>query len=171
MTKIYVWDPIVRIFHWSLVATIAAAFIIEGEEGVLWHQYAGYAAMALVGIRILWGFVGGKYARFIDFFPTPSRLKAYLTGKYEHYQGHNPLAAIMVFVLLGLVLATGYTGYQITLYGEVEYLEELHEVLANTLLGMIGLHVAAALIMSWWKKNYIKTMITGYREPRNFWVD
>ena len=92
-----VWDPVVRIFHWSL----AAAFTVDwltGEEESRLHELAGYAVIGLVLIRIVWGFVGTKYARFRDFVHRPSTVLAYardiLTGKSKRYLGHNPLGGL-----------------------------------------------------------------------------
>ena len=96
-----VWDPFVRIFHWSLVACVFLNFLVE--EGEAPHQWIGYAASALVAARIVWGFVGSRYARFSDFFPTPTRLRrhvsALLAGKPEHHLGHNPFGALMILAL------------------------------------------------------------------------
>ena len=75
---VYVWDPFVRVFHWSLVACVFLNFLVE--EGEAPHQWIGYAASALVAARIVWGFVGSRYARFSDFFPTPTRLRQHLAA-------------------------------------------------------------------------------------------
>ena len=66
-----VWDPFVRIFHWSLVACVVLnQFVLE--DGKTAHEWVGYTASALVLARVLWGFVGTRHARFSDFFPTPT---------------------------------------------------------------------------------------------------
>lgn len=108
-----VWDPVVRIFHWSLVAAFTIAWLTGYEESRL-HVLAGYAVIGLVLIRVVWGFVGTKYARFRDFVYPPSTVLAYaremLTGKSKRYLGHNPLGGMMIIALLLSLLAASVTG-------------------------------------------------------------
>jgi cytochrome b len=165
-----VWDLFVRIFHWSLVACVFLNFLVE--EGEAPHQWIGYAASALVAARIVWGFVGSRHARFSDFFPTPTRLRqhlaALLAGKPEHHVGHNPFGALMMLALMALVLSLGLTGYLQTtdMFWGDEWLEELHEGLASALLGLAGLHAAAALVGRLERTNLIGAMITGVKVRR-----
>jgi len=111
--EVKIWDPLVRIFHWSLVATFAIAYLTGDEESRL-HELAGYAVLGLVAMRIVWGFVGTRYARFRDFVYRPSTVAAYaksmLAGKPKRYLGHNPLGGAMIVALLVALLATGATG-------------------------------------------------------------
>ena len=168
---VYVWDPFVRIFHWSLVACVLLNFVVE--EGETLHQAIGYAASALVVLRVLWGFIGTRHARFADFFPTPERVRRHvsglLAGTAPHYVGHNPLGALMMLSLMALVLALGLTGYLQTtdsFWGE-EWLEELHEGLAFTLLWLAGLHGAAAVVLGRLEHtNLVGAMITGIKTRR-----
>lgn len=108
-----VWDPLVRIFHWSLVAFFAAAFLTGEEEGSL-HVYAGYTVIGLVLFRILWGFIGTEHARFKDFLFGPSKVFQYLKslfgGSPKRYLGHNPAGGYMVVVLLLSLLVVTFTG-------------------------------------------------------------
>jgi cytochrome b len=108
-----VWDPVVRIFHWSLVAAFTIAWL-TGEEESRVHVLAGYVVIGLVLIRVAWGFVGTKYARFRDFVYRPSMVLAYvrdiLTGKSKRYLGHNPLGGMMIIALLLSLLAASVTG-------------------------------------------------------------
>jgi cytochrome b len=108
-----VWDPVVRIFHWSLVASFTIAWL-TGEEESRPHVLAGYAVIGLVLIRVVWGFVGTKYARFRDFVYPPSAVLAYareiLAGKSKRYLGHNPLGGMMIIALLLSLLAASVTG-------------------------------------------------------------
>ena len=166
-----VWDPFVRGFHWSLVACVLLNFVVE--EGEALHQAIGYAASALVVLRILWGFIGTRYARFSEFFPTPERVRRHLSGLLAgtapHYVGHNPIGALMMLTLMTLVLALGLTGYLQTtdaFWGE-EWLEALHEGLAFTLLWLAGLHGAAAVVLGRLEHtNLIGAMITGIKVRR-----
>jgi len=111
--EIRVWDPVVRIFHWSLVASFTIAWL-TGEEESRPHVLAGYAVIGLVLIRVVWGFIGTKYARFRDFVYPPSTVLAYaremLAGKSKRYLGHNPLGGMMVIALLLSLLAASVTG-------------------------------------------------------------
>ena len=111
--EVKIWDPLVRIFHWSLVATFAIAYLTGDEESRL-HELAGYVVLGLVAMRIVWGFVGTRYARFRDFVYRPSTVAAYaksmLAGKPKRYLGHNPLGGAMIVALLVALLATGATG-------------------------------------------------------------
>lgn len=108
-----VWDPLVRLFHWSLVATFIIAWLTADEESRL-HELAGYAVIGLVLVRIVWGFIGTRYARFSDFVYRPSTVLGYaremLIGKPGRYLGHNPIGGVMVIALLVSLLATGVTG-------------------------------------------------------------
>lgn len=168
--SIQVWDRFVRFFHWSLVSCVLINyFAIDDGETV--HQWLGYFASALVLARIVWGFIGSKHARFADFFPTPTRLRHHLqamrTGKSDPHPGHNPLGALMMLTLITLVLGLGVTGYlQGTdmFWGE-EWLQELHEVLASTLIGLAALHALAAIVMGRIERtNLVQAMITGVKK-------
>jgi cytochrome b len=165
-----VWDRFVRLFHWTLVSCVCLnTFVLE--EGEWAHEWAGYLAAGLVAARIVWGFIGSRHARFADFFPTSARLKRHLQavrhGQAEQHWGHNPLGALMMLLLMALVIALGVTGWlqgTDAYYGE-EWLQELHEVLANMLMLSAGLHAAAALVMGRIERTrLVKAMITGVKE-------
>jgi cytochrome b len=124
--QVTVWDPLVRILHWSLVLAFAAAYL-TGEEWDNWeevHEIGGYAALGLISFRIIWGFVGSKYARFSDFIYSPKAvieyLKSLLTTHPKHYLGHNPAGGWMILMLMAGVLATGYTGLKLLAVKEGE---------------------------------------------------
>src|SRR3989344_3306220 len=133
-----VWDPFVRIFHWSLVSCVVLnQFVLE--PGKTAHEWVGYTASALVLARLVWGFVGSRHARFSDFFPTPRRLAKDLG-------------------------VTGWMQTTDTFFGE-EWLMELHEVLANGLLLAAGLHAAAAIVMGRLERaGLVRAMVTGTKQ-------
>lgn len=162
-----VWDLPVRLCHWGLAACVLANLALT-EDGSALHEYVGYAAAGIVAFRLLWGFVGSRHARFADFWPTPSRvmthLRQMLRGQPEQHLGHNPLGALMMLTLWAVILGLGVTGYLMgtEAYWGNETLEEVHEVLANSLIPLIALHVASALLMSFMSKSkLVRAMITG----------
>ena len=165
-----VWDGFVRLFHWSMVAIVALNLFIL-EEGDVAHRWLGYVAAGGVLARLVWGFVGSRYARFSDWFPTPARLRAHLSalrrGEPETHLGHNPLAGLMILTLLSLLLALALSGWLMgtDAYFGVEWVEELHEGLANGLQGLVALHVLAALLMGRkLRQPLILAMVTGYKK-------
>lgn len=165
-----VWDPFVRLFHGSLVVCVLLNLWVV-EDGEPLHEWLGYTASALVGARIVWGLVGTRHARFTDFWPTPARLSRHLRalwrGEPEHHAGHNPLGAVMVLGLMALVLALGLTGWLQTtdVFWGVDWMEDLHEALAEVLMPMVGLHAAAALVMGRLERTrLLKAMVTGVKE-------
>src|SRR5690606_2427673 len=95
-----VWDPLVRLFHWSLAACILGAFLVE--EGDTAHQLLGYTALALIALRVLWGLVGPRPARFGSWVRGPRAVAAYvrerIAGRSRRRLGHNPAAAVMILV-------------------------------------------------------------------------
>lgn len=177
--KIQIWDLPLRLFHWLLVFTVIAAYITAEIGGELtdWHGRIGALALGLLTFRIIWGFVGSTHARFTDFFPTPSRLAKYLKGSWQT-NGHNPLGALSVFALLGVLATLIGTGlfanddiaFQGPLYNLIDkpssdWLTGLHEIAFNVLLVLIVLHLAAIAFYLLIKKiNLVKPMVTGSKE-------
>jgi len=167
--RILVWDVPTRVFHWLLAASFAGAFITADSEK--WrdvHVALGYTMLALIAFRVVWGFVGTHYARFSSFAFGPGKVLAYLkslfTHKPQHHVGHNPAGSWAVYGLLSLGLLSGVSGY--LTYNEVggEWLEELHEVAANSMLALVVVHVAGVLASSLLhRENLVRAMITGYK--------
>lgn len=161
-----VWDPLVRLFHWSLAACVLGAFLVE--EGDAAHRLLGYTALGLVAFRVLWGVVGSRHARFSDWVRGPRAVAAYvrerLAGRSRRQLGHNPAAAVMILILMAGVAAVGLTGWMQTwdLFWGAEWLEEVHEALAFGLLAFIGAHVLAAFVESvHYRENLIAAMVHG----------
>jgi cytochrome b len=160
--RVRVWDLPLRVFHWTLVVSIAVAFLSSEEESALneWHVLSGWVAAVLIVFRVVWGFIGGEHSRFSDFI-RPSRIADHISGlargQREPSLGHNPLGAVAVVILLVLTTVTVWTG---AFGGEAA--EELHEVVAWVLLAMVALHVIAVIIMSILEReNLVGAMITG----------
>ncbi len=114
--EINVWDPLVRIFHWSLVLAFSVAYL-SGEEESDIHIYSGYIILGLLVFRLLWGFVGTRYARFSDFIYSPRAILQYskdlISGSPKHYIGHNPAGAAMIFALLLSLVVVTYSGLKV----------------------------------------------------------
>jgi len=107
-----VWDLPTRLFHWALAAAVVG-LVVTGTVGAMeWHFRLGYVAMALLAFRLAWGFVGGRWSRFSAFLYAPRSVLAYLRGRAhpDHLIGHNPLGALSVFALLGILLLQVATG-------------------------------------------------------------
>lgn len=161
-----VWDIGVRLFHWSLVASVIFAYFTEDFRSL--HRWVGYAVVALVGFRLIWGLIGTRHARFTSFVPGPFRLFAYLRdilrGTEARYLGHNPAGAAMILGLLAMLIGVGVTGHMMGMnaYFGQDWVEELHETLVNLLLVMIALHVAGVALSSRrHKENLVSAMVTG----------
>ncbi len=166
-TSVKVWDPLVRLFHWSLAASFLVAWLTADEWGDL-HHWAGYAAGALIGFRILWGLVGPRYARFGQFVRSPATVVrfgiAMLRGQEPRYVGHNPVGAVMILALIVLMAATATTGWMFTLdaFWGVEWVEELHGALANLMLFLVVVHVSGVLFASLrHRENLVHAMVVG----------
>lgn len=114
--EVRVWDPLLRIFHWGLVLSFAVAYISGDEENAI-HVYAGYLIMALIAFRLIWGFVGPRYARFSDFVYSPKVVSTYLgdmvDGHPQRYLGHNPAGSAMIIILLLSLVIVLYSGLKV----------------------------------------------------------
>lgn len=165
--KVLVWDLPTRVFHWLLALSFAGAFLTAESERLRdVHVMLGYTMLALVAFRLLWGLVGTRYARFSSFAFGPRAVLAYLRSLFtrspQHYLGHNPAGSWAIYALLGLSVLAGATGYAI--YNDVggHAMEEVHEALANGLLGLVMVHIAGVLASTLLHgENLVRSMITG----------
>ena len=164
---IRVWDPFVRLFHWTFALSFAVAWVsAEGFERL--HEAAGYAAGALALARIAWGFVGPGYARFSAFVRPPGAVAAYLKaiagGSEPRFVGHNPAGGAMIVALLAAMTATAATGWLLTtdwFWGSIA-LQRAHSVLAHGLMLMVLAHLAGVALASLrHKENLVRSMIHG----------
>jgi cytochrome b len=162
-----VWDPLVRIFHWSLVGLFAFAFF-TGDEWKKAHILAGYIIAGLVAFRIVWGLIGPRHARFTDFVRSPGTVFTYvrdaLAMKAPRHIGHNPAGGAMIVALLLAIAGIATTGYMMTTdtFWGIEWVEEAHEALVYGTLGLIALHVGGVIFASIEHgENLAKAMVTG----------
>lgn len=165
--SILVWDAPVRVFHWLLVLSFTGAFVTaESERWQRVHETLGWTAGGLVLFRLLWGLVGTRHARFASFVRGPGAVAAYLRGLLSRTTsapvGHNPAGGWAIVGLLGMTLATAASGVA-TLYGfGGEWVEDLHEGVANAMLLLVAVHVLGVVVGSrLHHENLVRSMITG----------
>lgn len=174
--EVKVWDWPLRLFHWLLVVSVVGAYWTGkvGGEWTDWHARFGSTILGLLVFRIGWGFFGSAHARFINFFPTWSRLRDYLRGEWSGV-GHNPVGAFAVFALLAVLIALVGTGLfandDIAFEGPLfdlidkdfsDSLSGWHLKIVNVLLGLVALHVSAIVYYQRLKKaDLLLPMLTG----------
>ncbi len=181
--RVKVWDPVVRLFHWTLLLAFAGAALTSFDLLKL-HVFAGYVIGALVVIRVIWGFIAKGNARFSDFVRHPMDVIEYLRDmarlQHKRYMGHNPAAGMMIVAILVSLCVTVLTG--LLTYGAKEVagpfasmlvevgwrwggaLEDSHHAFATITLVLGALHVAGATVESFLhRENLVVSMITGYK--------
>ncbi|MDX9740440.1 MAG: cytochrome b/b6 domain-containing protein [Gammaproteobacteria bacterium] len=183
--RVYVWDPLVRIFHWSLLGLIAFSWYAGTVGGNMmeYHMWSGYTMLTLVLVRIAWGFVGTSYARFTSFLHAP---RAIITDLFTLHRresgvrviGHTPLGGINIVLLITCLLVQAGTGLfanddiftEGPLYGLVgkdtsDWLTMIHHYNFNALLTLAGLHIVAVFYhLLHRRENLIAPMFTGYKK-------
>jgi cytochrome b len=178
--RVRVWDAATRLFHWSIVLLIVAAYVTTRLNWMDWHVRAGYAVLTLVLFRILWGFFGSDTSRFARFLVGPraaiGHLRHALRREPDHQPGHNPAGAWMVVLLLALLLAETLTGLfinndiadengrfsNVTPAAVANAITALHSWIWQALLAAVALHVLAILVYALGKgQNLIAPMVTG----------
>jgi cytochrome b len=181
--EVYVWDPFVRLFHWTLVIAFTLAYILTEKDVLKIHVWSGYVVGALVVARVIWGFVGPEHARFTDFVYAPGTSLRYVRDlilfKPERHLGHSPGGGAMVVTLLVFLAATVITG--LVVYGGDqqagplagmftkefgESFEGVHELIANITLALVLAHISAVILASFvFRENLPRAMFTGYKRP------
>nr|MBF0683992.1 cytochrome b/b6 domain-containing protein [Pseudomonas sp.] len=174
---IRVWDLPIRLFHWLLAACVLGSFVTV-KVGGFWMDYHflfGYAIVALLVFRLIWGLLGPRHARFTQFVRGPRAIYDYLRGRTEHSVGHSPLGALSVIAMLASITVQAATGLfandgimnEGPLAGEVsgamsDRLTGIHQLNEPILLALIGLHIAAIV---WYavvrKRKLVGPMVTG----------
>ncbi|WP_319486849.1 cytochrome b/b6 domain-containing protein [uncultured Cohaesibacter sp.] len=187
LERVRLWDPAIRLFHWALVLCVVAAWGLGefGPDVMTLHFYFGYAIVALLAFRLIWGLIGPKTARFAHFIYGPKATLSYAASLFErkpsYWRGHNPMGALAAFALLGLLIAQVASGLMgdpddfINVGPLAQYVGsdtaslaiDLHEALAPLLLLLVVLHVATIAFYKIWKReDLIKPMITGWKWVR-----
>ena len=164
-----VWDRLVRIGHWTLVASVVVAWFTRHGGGWV-HEWAGYAVIAVVLVRLAWGLIGSSHAGFASFVRAPAFTLRYAqlvsVGREPRYLGHNPLGGWMIVALLASALAAAASGWLYTTdrFWGVEWVEVLHEGLSNLLFALAGVHIAGVVFASWrHRENLVAAMWHGQK--------
>lgn len=167
---IRVWDFPTRIFHWALAACFVIAIITQDMERLrLVHITSGYTMVGLVVFRFVWGVVGTRYARFSSFIPSPRAIMRYvsgvLSGRPQHFIGHNPLGALAIVAMLLLTIGIVLSGIVLDRGISEDLFEELHEGLANAMLAVVAIHLVGVVLSGvLHRENLVKAMLTGKKE-------
>lgn len=168
--QVLVFDRIVRSTHWLIAGGIVAAWFTRHARGP-WHEWLGYAVAALLLLRLVWGLIGSRHARFADFIRGPRATLQYArdwwAGTAPRFQGHNPLGGWMIMAIwttLAVVLSTGYLFTTDRWFG-IEWVIRTHNIATWVLLALVPIHVLGVLIASYRdRENLPMAMIHG-RKP------
>jgi cytochrome b len=170
MHRIPVWDIFVRVTHWTVAFLVLAELSLLDEDWAV-HRWAGYAVLTLVVLRLAWGLIGSRHARFSGFPPSLRAARAHLAGllrgRHTLHLSHNPLGALMAYNLWASLVAVCLTGILMTTrtFWGVELVEEVHEVIANWVAISVVLHVAGVAFETWHSKmNLVRAMVNGSKE-------
>ncbi|MDG3444293.1 cytochrome b/b6 domain-containing protein [Nitrospirillum amazonense] len=163
-----VWDPAIRILHWTIAASFAIAWL-SAEEIMPVHEAAGFVILVAVGVRSLWGLVGTPHARFAEFVPSPKGFLSYMgalvKGRAGRYVGHNPAGGAMIVALLASLLLTVATGIVLDTGGGVlgeDAMEDIHGAAATVTLILVALHIGGVILSSMLhRENLVRAMVTG----------
>jgi len=183
-----IWDPVTRAWHWVLVLSVGIGWSFGkfmAFETIQWHFYLGYLTLGLMAFRWIWGLFGPAPVRLRALLPRPSAFVRYLKGigrrRPSGVAGHNPLGALSVLAMLIAITAQGVSGLFIESDDFFEYgplahyvsqdtinrMTWWHHTMADVILGLVVLHVAAILFYLLWKReNLITPMINGWKQVR-----
>lgn len=168
MQRILVWDIPTRLFHWLLAGAFVGAFAIANlveDESTLFavHMLLGGVMAFMVVLRVVWGFVGSRWARFGSFLFSPAEVIAYVKDTTaRRFTGHNPGASWAIFAMLGLSLGLAATGLLMGTGGEL--VGELHEILAWSMVVVVVAHLAGLVVHTLrHRENAALPIVTGYK--------
>ncbi len=187
LPEVKVWDPLVRFFHWSLVTAFFIAYFTE-DDWMTVHSWAGYLIAGLLAIRLVWGVIGTRYARFNEFIYRPKHVigfaKDSMRFKAKRYLGHNPAGGAMIIALLISLIIISLSGMMLIAIEEQsgpfaswfvqiggfwpDIIEETHEFFAEFIMILVLIHVAGVIIESFiHNENLVKSMLTGFKPLKN----
>lgn len=167
--KVLVWDAPTRVFHWVQALCFLGAYLTSDSEKTRdIHVALGYILFGMIVFRLLWGFVGTRYAKFSSFAYGPSKIFSYLVslfkGKADHFVGHNPIGSVAIWLLLSGGLTLGVTGVMLLQDDFEDIVEEIHDYATNAMLIVIAIHLIGVFASSFLhKENLVRAMITGFK--------
>lgn len=174
--EVVIWDPIVRLFHWTVASCFLLNFFVT-EEGETLHNWLGYIVLVLISIRIIWGFIsfgfkGSSNARFRNFWPTKKGVHEHLIsvqfGNLDQHEGHNPAGALMIITMLVLLSLLGLSGYllkNVDYFFGSDFMQGLHGLLANLTMIAVAIHISAVVVIQKWTGvELVKPMLKGKRK-------
>ena len=167
--KILVWDAPTRVFHWVQALCFLGAYLTSDSEKTRdIHVALGYILFGLIVFRLLWGFMGTRYAKFSSFLFKPSQIISYmmalLKGKAEHFVGHNPVGSVAIWLLLSLGLTLGVTGVMLLQDDVADIVVDIHGYATNAMLAVVAVHLIGVFMSSFLhKENLVRAMITGFK--------
>ena len=178
--RVRVWDLPTRFFHWALLVCIIGSLVSVkiGGDAIAWHFRFGFAILTLISFRVIWGFIGSRYARFASFPPNPVSALKYLGGRAESTPGHNPLGAFSVYALLAALAFQAGTGVfandsimwdgplkSLVSSDTSDLITTLHRRNRFVVIGLIALHLGAIAYYARIKKEaLVAPMVGGDRE-------
>lgn len=179
--SVKVWDPLIRVFHWSLVTFFLISFV-TGDAFETIHYYSGYVITGLISFRIIWGLIGTRYARFFTFIKSPKVTLGYFKQLKAldiktHYAGHNPVAAMMVIALILSIALTAFTGMATIAFDGAgplagtwvlalpeSLIKDFHGLMGDLVMLLVIAHVAGVIFSSMLENiNLPKSMLTGIK--------
>lgn len=184
-SSISVWDPSIRLFHWTLGGAFAIAYIV-GDARLHLHMLAGGIVAGLLLYRLIWGWAGPRHALFSDFVRRPGEVGRHvrdlLRGRAARHVGHTPAGGVMTLMLMSLLALLVITGLlldgaelmsgplaALPRFGDgmaLAMLADVHGMLADALVVLVILHVAGVLLESLLhRENLILAMVTGRKRP------
>ena len=180
-TEILVWDIPTRLFHWSVVILVFVSWLSADQGYMSVHLYSGLTLLALLLFRLFWGLLGSTTARFVDFLHPPRRVIAYLKSMRDdplHFAGHNPAGGLMVFAMIGILIAQVVTGLfsndgvrfnaplSLLISSDASTrITEIHALIFDGILILVWCHVVAVGFYLFVKHhNLVRAMVTG-RKP------
>lgn len=185
--RVRVWDPALRAFHWLLATLVIANWLLGqfGPNVMTLHFWLGYAILALLIFRVVWGFIGPETARFTGFIRGPAAIRAYLSHmarrEPSHWPGHNPLGALSVVAMLAVLLmqvGTGLISDPDDFINVGPLADQVarqtarqavgwHHLGGTIILVLVLLHIAIILFYRLWKnEDLIRPMVTGWKWVR-----